>query len=417
MAHENGDFSSFDSLCPELLDSIFEKVARDDPPALKQLARVNTAFSDAAKRCHQALVLRPLKKKQTQEARHACRTLSEQLASSRPKLSKLVVKKGAPTSLLGAAATVAWRSASIAGGSSGPPLSAVQCAQRLSAARVSMKILDLTSSSFHLIEDIESIVDFFPNLEHLKLCGQFCRQRFQVDDMRSSLKSLDVSLLSSTGTSTIVERSVFLNVLVVRFLKGSISSLVMKDEGPFQLFQIFPEIFGGLKRLNLELVDQLESLNNSLLQNLVEQCPLLEQLILYSGKAMASEQPLDVLSVLAKYPQLERLAISRARVSRDFVWEVLNRGIMRRACMQAPSAVLSKILVEREKGLEDLVREDQLLVCRLKEFSIFTTTVSDSSAAPVLRQDRLNIRKQAIGDAGVVQSWWDTFFQAKFYEG
>jgi hypothetical protein len=170
-----------------------------------------------------------------------------------------------------------------------------------------------------------------------------------------------------------------------------------------------------LKCLNLELVGQLEIVNNSLLQHLVEQCPLLEQLILYSGKPMASQQPLNVRRVLAKCPQLERLAISRARRSRDFVREVLNRGIMRRACLQAPSAVLSKILVEREKGLGDLARKHPLRVCRLKELSIFTATVSDSFAASV-RRERPNIRKQAIGEAGVVQSWWDTFFQAKFYE-
>jgi hypothetical protein len=149
---------------------------------------------------------------------------------------------------------------------------------------------------------------------------------------------------------------------------------------------------------------------------LAEQCPSLEQLILYSSEPVmvasrAWEQPLDVLSVLAKCPQLERLAISRARVSEDFVWEVLNR-----ACLNlAPSAVLSKILIERDKGLEDLVREDPLLTCRLREVSIFSATVSHSPAASV-RQDRPNIQKQAIGEAGVVQTWWDTFFQAKFYE-
>jgi hypothetical protein len=348
MAPKNGGVSSFDSLCPELLDSIFEKVARDDPPALKQLARVNNAFSDAAKKCHQALVLRPLKKRQPQEAPHACNILSEELMSSRPRLSKLVLKKGASTSLLGAVATVAWRSARIADGSSGPPLSAVQCAQRLSAARISMRSLDLTSSSFHLSKDIPSIVDFFPNLEDLRLRGQFRsgQRLLTLDDVRTrSLNSLDVSLLSSTDTSTIYERSVVL-LSAVRSLKG-ISSLVMKDEG---LLQLYPEAFRGLKCLNLELVGQLESLNNSLLQTLVEQCPNLERLILYSGKAMASQQPLDVLSVLAKCPQLERLAISRAKVSTDFVWEVLNRGIMRRACMQAPLQSFPRSSSSEKKG-------------------------------------------------------------------
>jgi hypothetical protein len=172
MAPKNGGVSSFDSLCPELLDSIFEVVARDDPPALKQLARVNTAFSDAAKRCHQALVLRPLKEKQpAPEAPRACEILEEELRS-RPKPSELVVTKGAPTSLLGAVATVAWRSASIAGPSK-PALSAVRCAQRPSAAGDSLRSLELTSSRFHLSEDIPSIVSCFPNLKLcLKLCGQ-----------------------------------------------------------------------------------------------------------------------------------------------------------------------------------------------------------------------------------------------------
>jgi hypothetical protein len=192
MALESSGVSSFDSLCPELLDSIFERVATDDPPALKQLARVNTAFSDAAKKCNQALVLRPLKKKPIQDALHAYEVLSEGLRL-RPKLSRLVVKQGAPTGRLGAVATVAWRSASIAEGPLGPPPSAVQCAQRLSAARVSLRSLDLTSSSFHLSEDIPGIVGFFPNLENLKLCGQYYSQRLRLDDIRSSLKSRHLS--------------------------------------------------------------------------------------------------------------------------------------------------------------------------------------------------------------------------------
>jgi hypothetical protein len=239
MAHENGGVSSFDSLCPELLDSIFEKVARDDPPALKQLGRVDTAFSDAAKKCHQALVLRPLKmQQQPQEAPHAFEVLSEELRS-RPKITRLVVKRGAPTGLLGAVATVAWRSASIEERPSGPPLSAVQCAQRLSAARISMRSLDLTSSRFHLWEDIPSIVDFFPNLEDLRLRGQVCSQRLQMDDIRSNIKTLDVSLLSSTDTSTVFRRSVVFLSVVIRSVKG-ISSLAMTDEGPFQLYPGLP---------------------------------------------------------------------------------------------------------------------------------------------------------------------------------
>jgi hypothetical protein len=273
--------SSFDLLCPELLDLIFEKAARDNPLPLKQLARVNTAFSDAAKRYAQALVLRTLEKKPTQEAPHACEVLEEELRS-RPKLSRLVVKEGAPTSLLGAVATVAWRSASIKEGPSVPPLSAVQCAQRLSAARVSMRSLDLTSSSFHLSEDIPSIVEYFPNLEHLQLCGQSCSQRLQMEDIRSNLKSLDVSLL--VGRS-----SFFLSLL--KSLKG-ISSLKIKDKGPF----FFSEAFRGLKCLYL--VDRLRfSLSDPFLQHLAELCPNLEQLLLYSGEtderaSRASEQPL-----------------------------------------------------------------------------------------------------------------------------
>jgi hypothetical protein len=236
-----------------------------------------------------------------------------------------------------------------------------------------------------------------------------------MDDIRSNLYSLDVFLLSSTGRLSFDRSRDLLSLM--DSLKGKISSLKIKDEGPFSGCSR-QDAFRGVKCLHLQLISRL-GLYNSFLQHLTGQCTSLEQLLLYSGETSglavlrASEQSSDVLSVLAKCPQLERLVISRARRSTDFVREVLNCGLMQ----PAPKyVVLSKILAEREKGLEDLVREDPLSICRLKELSIFTTTVSDSSAASV-RQDRPIIREQAIGEAGVVQSWWDTFFQAKLYEG
>jgi hypothetical protein len=79
---------AFDLLCPELLDNIVEKVARDSPSSLTQLARVDRAFRDATRRCSQTLVL----KRGELEPRCAARACKEM--SLRPKLSKVVVKRG-----------------------------------------------------------------------------------------------------------------------------------------------------------------------------------------------------------------------------------------------------------------------------------------------------------------------------------
>jgi hypothetical protein len=117
----------FDLLCPELLNDIVEKVAKDDPASLKQLAKVNKAFLEAEQKCRQTLVIRGLRNGAQKrdlaraERRHLYKELSE-----KPKVSKLILTGEAPTSLLTALSRIHWKSVTI--GACGPNHREVQCA-------------------------------------------------------------------------------------------------------------------------------------------------------------------------------------------------------------------------------------------------------------------------------------------------
>jgi hypothetical protein len=201
----NGGVSSFDLLYSELLNDIVEKVAKDDPASLKQLAKDNKAFLEAEQKCSQTLMIRKFHNGAQKRERAAVerRKLSKEL-SERPNVSKLILIAEAPTSLLTALSSIHWKSVTI--GACGPGLPEVQCAQRLSGARSSLRILVLTSSSIKLIKDIRCMVDFFPNLQDLTLRGMVCSDRrlvsspvglsLQPDDISGNLERLDVSHLS-----------------------------------------------------------------------------------------------------------------------------------------------------------------------------------------------------------------------------
>jgi cell fate (sporulation/competence/biofilm development) regulator YlbF (YheA/YmcA/DUF963 family) len=114
----------------ELLNDIVEKVAKDDPTSLKQLAKVNKAFLETEQKCRQTLMIRWLQNGAQKRERAAVerRQLSKEL-SKRPNVSKLILIGEALTSLLTALSTIHWKSVTI--GACGPGLPEVQCAQRL----------------------------------------------------------------------------------------------------------------------------------------------------------------------------------------------------------------------------------------------------------------------------------------------
>jgi hypothetical protein len=137
---QNGGVNSFDLLCPDVLNDIVEKVAKDDPTSLKQLAKVNKAFLEAEQKCRQTLVIHGLQDGAQTRERAAVerRQLSKEL-SERPKLLNLILTGKAPTSLLTALSSIHWKSVTI--GARGPNLPEVQCAQRLSGARSFLRTL------------------------------------------------------------------------------------------------------------------------------------------------------------------------------------------------------------------------------------------------------------------------------------
>jgi hypothetical protein len=313
----NGGVSSFVLLCPELLNDIVEKVAKDDPASLKQLAKVNKAFMEAKQKCRRTLVIRGWLQNGAQKRERAAverRQLSKEL-SERPKVSNLILTGEAPTSLLRVLSRIHWKSVTI--GACGLNLPAVQCAQRLSGARSSLRTLVLTSSSIKAYKDIRCMVEFFPNLHFLTLRGMICLDRqllsspvgrsLQPDDINGNLERLDVFHLKLTFHSySQLPR-------VLRCLKN-LKSLET------WAFEVFTEItlpddhvhLSRLQCLHLEVFMQWP-MDNFVLQSVANHCPSLEKFIIVSTRPYPetrSEEPLNILNLLDKCPNLERLFIS-----------------------------------------------------------------------------------------------------------
>jgi hypothetical protein len=180
--------SASDLLCPELMDNIVERVARDSPSSLKQLARVDRAFRDATRRCSQTLVIwRPLKR--GEEQRRAARACKEM--SLRPKLSKLVVKIGdtnkVNAGLWEAVSTFQWTSIVT-------NMSRGRCVKFFSSSRSSLRSLTIIFRRVpcqpRIEPNIRPLVQAFPNLEELTVRGYKYRRE------SNSLTSLDFSLIN-----------------------------------------------------------------------------------------------------------------------------------------------------------------------------------------------------------------------------
>lgn len=407
MGQEDGKLSSFDLLCPDVMDIIVEKVTHDDPRSLAQLAKVNKAFLEAEHRRRQVLVIHWPQKQASQKPARAMivrRILSKQL-SERPKVSKLILTGRAPASLLTALSRRQWKSAII--GACSTDLSEVQCAQRLSGANSSLRSLVLTSNTLRLYKDVRCIVETFPNLEDLTLKGQYyidhqmsrsflVRQSIQPGNIHGNLKRLDVSHLSYPGTSSYADQLLPL----LESLKNleDLKMLICEYNLPNLTVDYFTFLPSGLQCLHLELFTHV--LNDVALQSVAKQCPALEELVIFVGIppdprfTPDSAAFLDVFSVLNKCPNLERLFISRTKRASHFHWPPHCR----------------RISVERVRSLDDLFIENPLKVVNLREFSIFLASIS---CLERIDQNAPNIRDGVVGEAAAVQSWCKTFCQAE----
>jgi hypothetical protein len=155
-------------------------------------------------------------------------------------------------------------------------------------------------------------------------------------------------------------------------------------------------------------------MTNSVLQSVANHCPSLEQLITWSFSPRLcfktlSEEPLDILSVLDKSPNLERLFISCAKMYEQthFLCRVSELGVTSIA-----SDLLSKTLIERAVSLNALVSDNPARIVNLKEFSIFLTIVSEFRGSRI-DQNSPDFRKQVIGEPAAIQSWCETFCEAE----
>jgi hypothetical protein len=109
----NGGISCFELLYPELLDIIVEKVVQSDPAFLNQLAKVNRACRAFARSRSQILVIQRIKKKKKAlQPDQACSVLYKEMGAH-PNVVRLVLKGGAPTSILPGVSSIAWSSVRI----------------------------------------------------------------------------------------------------------------------------------------------------------------------------------------------------------------------------------------------------------------------------------------------------------------
>jgi hypothetical protein len=442
--------NAFDLLCPELLDNIVEKVAKDCPSSFAQLARVDRAFRDATRRCSQTLViwrpliiisLRPIKKGEER----ACKEMS-----LRPKLSKLVVKAGNTANRVNAGLWEAvskfqWTSIVTDDSLVGEP-----CVKFFSPSQTSLRRLDVDDGGYvHLNSDIRTLIQAFPELEELTVRGDiwwsFYCSLFLVDDRdadesdtdedsessgvgdnghqeNNSLTSLDLSLATCDWMRVSRLAKIFKDL---RNLK-SISSL------KFGCFEdgrgVFPEnTFSQWTRLQfLQLGVMTDNLRDCTLQSVADQCPSLRELVLLSSPFPSSpshdmrttpdREPFHITDVLFKCPKLERLLISRSEVVEEANFSKLVQEV--RDAAGRGFVIRGPVLREGTVLVQELTEDSDAVSC-LKECRLYRAVLPvhqsppeqgpERRRAPGIDMNRSASARQVIGETATVQSWCRVF--------
>jgi hypothetical protein len=426
--------NTFDLLCPELLDNIVEKVARDSPSSFAQLARVDRAFRDATRRCSQTLViwrprinLRPNKK--GEEPQRACREMS-----LRPKLSKLVVKAGdtnrVNAGLWEAVSKFQWTSIVTDDSLVNEP-----CAKFFSSSQTCLRRLDVDAGGYlHLNScnsDIRTLIQAFPKLEELTVfvCSWTSFYRFPSDDSTDDeSESSDVGDNGRQDSNSLTRlylahstKLLGVSRLAKHFKNaGKLEAISSLKFGCFDDGQdVFPEnTFSQWTRLQvLHLEVMTDNLRDCTLQRLADQCPSLRELVLrlspyHETRTTPSREPFHISDVLLKCPKLQRLLISRSEVVEEADFSKLVREVRDAAgqwfVFKGPALREGTVLVR------EFTEESDAVSC-LKECSLYRAVLlvyqegPPSRIAPGISRNRSASARHVIGESATVQSWCRVF--------
>lgn len=419
--------SGFDVLYPELVDYIVEKAARTTP--LKRLGRVNKTFREAARRCSRTLVLSPML--QRVETRTWKRPRAEQLwealreeISLRPNLCSLVLTGGEMVSCLWVKvlSQAQWTSVQ------------VRCEdtldvllRRLSASRLSLKKLELDLSSggtagaaFDVNTDLKRILQAFPNLEDLKLRGDWSaprdakNQRMETIEQNTRLTSLELSNFKLPSCSQVFRSLSFLKAL------RSLQLTSCEFDGSLALSSASPSFLPtlqALQTLQIEVFDE-ALVESRFLPNLAEHFPNLQHLLLRTIPVYAQGRPVGELApqiteLQKKCPQLERIVISRSemlfetRFSELFVQsDLLPKDLVDKlgGFVNRQKKNASKFLV-----LEDSAPAGRELWRGSCSVTLFRFVILFPFEERRIPGDRKRLRTRLLGNAAAIDSWCNAF--------
>lgn len=402
--------STVDKLCPEVLACILGKAAQVNFQSLKELARVNKSFREATCRCATTLVLRQKGSSRTESNgadSRACAALSQEM-KLRPNVSKLKVDwegvEALPGSLWPALCEVRWTSLDVR-------LSRKKGTdnffRRLQASELSLRTLKLGSENSILDTDIERIVHAFPKLESLtlrELCkvvkrspalGGACETSKATDSLSSLHLALPVSDLADAAILLPNSLQALRNLRIECYIFVSPRTSSISVDSPLKRIQ----------SLRIDAWDQ--SLCNPILQDVVQNCPSLQQLVLYGSPYSTLQRTFTLPSISlpdfrCRCPDLREIVISRGEVLPGYL---ILRKLARDYRRGWPSDLkLRTILLEVDKDYWISSAQPPSLKVRVR---IFRCVVPLGS--PELKWGDPETPKRFVGEARAVRSWCKTF--------
>lgn len=336
-----------------------QKAAEKNPRSLQRLSQLSKAFRDSAWRCSRALVLRSVGGRLTSETdnllagEEICTALTKQM-SLRPKLSKLVIARGAEQNLRQVALTsVQW--SSVEADTTEVPLEPF--IELLLPFRESVQRLDLDygQSSGGYDRDIAFLVQAFPNLETLTLRGRrrtIAGSRTKTDSANNKLASLDFANIDFHDLRDVSD-----------YLPNSLCCLrsLRLRWGTYTKLSQYRNVVclqTPLTLLETLRLDALDGRSMLLLNNVAEYCPSLKRLLVHLSPQDTTALTCNYRGVGLKFPplmsercpDLEQIVISRGEVvTNDEFVELLRKSGLQ---LRPGSRYTSKILILEEGRIE-----------------------------------------------------------------
>ncbi|GAQ86733.1 hypothetical protein KFL_003080040 [Klebsormidium nitens] len=298
--------------------------------------------------------------------------------------------------------------------------------QRLPASRLSLKSLDLDLSSggkaelaFDVNKDMRRILQVFPNLENLKLRGDWfapCEATNQLtdkDDLNTCLTTLVLSSFKLPPCSQVFKSLSFLTALRSLQLTCEFDgSLALSPSASCSL----PSL-QALQTLQIDVFDE-ALVDSHFLPNLAEHCPNLQRLLLRTvpvyaqGKSVGELAP-QIAELQEKCPLLEQIVISRSEMLfRARFLEVLVQSDL------APEGYVDisdfNVPIMSKKGSKMLILEDSTPEgselwrgsCSVTLFRFVVLFPFEERRIP---GDRKRIQRRLLGNAAAISSWFHAF--------